>query len=532
MALAIAGQARVWLSDRGMWLDEVYVAVNLKFLPTDKLAGALLHRQVTPPGWLVVAQQFGRTFDFDDVAMRTPAFLGAAGAIVAIGLLAWRSIGRVAAFVAVVAAGLCAQLTNYAGEVKQYSAEALGATAVVLAAGWTMDRQRPRWQHLTVFAGVALAVAPFSYPALLVLVGTVGAGGLYLLGRRDGGPLRERGADALLFGIAALPGALVSAQLIRLRLRLPVTPDQYTYFYNGMPPAGSGLRGVLEWLPRMWDAYADDPIGWRWSIILLLALLAGLAAWVARGRTVWAAMILGVFVVALGAAAAGKYPLASRVALYLVGLTVVGAVAGVDGVVRLARHGLRTKSRRMLALVLPAVMLVPLVAYGAWPTVGNGLSEIAHPLYKDPVRDVLADVRPQVQPGDVIFVYYPSLTVTQWYGTDLPITAYTIYNNADPCPQTLVPQLRGVRRVWWVHGSGLGEPVDMPTAVIAQLARYGTLEASRTWPTPRWIPNDGEPLFAPAGWALFDLTKGADGQPPAMPTDVTYTCFSLFVPPQ
>jgi hypothetical protein len=289
----------------------------------------------------------------------------------------------------------------------------------------------------------------------------------------------------------------------------------------------------------MWSAFALDPIGWRASAVLLVAVLAGLVSWLLRGRAIWAGLTGGVLLVAVAAAAVGEYPLASRVALYLVGPTVVAAVAGVDGVARLARHGVRLMMAgpaagrhaaatpeparwRALSLLVPALLLVPLVAYAAWPAVPSGINEITHPAYRDPLRDVLADIRPQIRPGDTVIVNYDAMTVADWYGSDLPITAYAILDNTQPCPANVAQRVATAKRVWWAYSTNTsGQPHDLAAAIGAQLAQYATPVSSRSW--------GGQ--FA-AGWELFDVGKGPDPTPHPAPADVPYTCLSLFIPAQ
>src|SRR5690606_6102624 len=56
LLLAVAGQARVWATGRGLWGDELAISINLQERAFTELPGRLLYYQVAPVGWLATGK--------------------------------------------------------------------------------------------------------------------------------------------------------------------------------------------------------------------------------------------------------------------------------------------------------------------------------------------------------------------------------------------------------------------------------------------------------------------------------------------
>ena len=75
--IALGCTARLWgfYSAGPLWLDELFIAVNLKELGFRRLLGPLLEGQNAPVGWLWLEKALWQAAPENDFVLRTPALL-------------------------------------------------------------------------------------------------------------------------------------------------------------------------------------------------------------------------------------------------------------------------------------------------------------------------------------------------------------------------------------------------------------------------------------------------------------------------
>src|SRR5690606_20350434 len=266
------------------------------------------------------------------------------------------------------------------------SVETAAGMALVVT-GAALARRHPRrarWPVVAAAAAVAAAAVLVSYSALGVAAGVLGGVVAHLA-------LQRRWRAALAGAAAMAPAGMLGAALAWHRRSLPLHPEQERFFPSGFPAAGDGLHGLLRWLPDMWSGLVADPLGWRHPWWTLLLVAAGLVALAVRGRRQWAAVLGGVLVAATGAAALHGLPMAGRVALYLVPVTVLLAVAGLAGLGRAGTH-LARRSRPRPAAAPAAAVVVLALTVAAGPPVREGIAEVTQPRVRDFGREALWNV--------------------------------------------------------------------------------------------------------------------------------------------
>jgi hypothetical protein len=529
LLVGAAGQIRVWASDRGLWNDEIYISNNLKYLPFRKLTGSLLYLQVAPPGWLVGEKAILKVLGPDEQLLKLPQVAGAVVVLLLTAVAARYAIGRWASLVAVGLVATSPLVYYYAGELKQYAFEAATAMVILVAAGAygavATGKTPPSWRRVTTFAAVVAVASAGGYSALVVLPGA--AAGIALVQAT-----RRQWRGMVVTALAATPGVAVGIVQAWLRWRLGFMRGQDRFFPHGFAPEHAGPIGILRWLPEMWQGFVVTPLYWRYPAIALVLVVGGLASLVIRGRPLWAAMIGGVFVTAIGAAALRGFPLEDRVALYMVAPTAIAVAAAADGAARLLVRAFRirrdaearTRGRmpelvRLGAALLAAGMAVGMAAVVARPAAVNAYHEVTEPRYRDAGRDVLRDVAARIRPGDVVVAYYFSEPLMTWYGRQykLPMVGLAVLKPTNICaPASVGQRLAGAERVWYVHGAKLSRhPDSYNDWAVGQLARLGTVvESSNT-------------SFPAAGWTLIDLRAGPDPNPPPVGNDPTYACLEL-----
>jgi hypothetical protein len=525
--VGVVGQVRVWASDRGLWADEIYIAVNLRGKGWWELTGPLAYSQIAPPGWLFASKLFYRTLGGGEQSLRFAGLLGTAITLVLTAVLAWRAIGWGGAVLAGALVALSPGLLYYAGELKQYSTEAAAAMLLLLAMGLFVENDQRsadpprRWRAAAALAVTGVVVAPFSYSAIIVVAGATAGGVLVLL-------LSRRRRTALALGLAAVPALAVGALLVWRRMQFTIPGNQYQIFPKGFPPEDAGLSELVSWLPRMWSGFADDPLGWQWSVVLLLLVIAGPVALALRGKAIWAGLLGGLGVAALGAAALRAYPWEGRIAVYLLPPALVAAAAAVDGAVRVAARTVRAlrsgdRGWRPAAALAAASVAIVMTGVAAAPSFAGGVDQVRQPRYRDPGRDILNEVANRLRPGDIIIFYRFSRPFADWYGrgdANLPIPGFFRLTSTDTCqPGSVDTALAGAKRVWFVRSARYsGDPADYFQRIIAALDDRG-----RVVDTHLWTPEEPDSM----GWTLIDLTAAPEPNQTTPPPDPRYACLDF-----
>jgi hypothetical protein len=523
IATGVLGQIRVWASDRGFWNDELYIAANVAGKSFAGMADHLYYSQVAPPGWLMGEHAIYKIFGGDEQVLRLPQLIASIIVIMLTAVIARRAIGAWAAVAATLLVVLNPFTLYYAAELKQYSVEAAACLIIVLAAGalgGAALRGSIGRRH-ALGAGLAfLAATAVSYTALIVLAGAM-VGVLAVLavsgGRRLFSPAGPWRVAVIALAVAA-PALTLGGLQVVLRTRLGFMSTQDDVFPNGLPPHGSGLADRLVWLPRMWRGFTANPMFWRLSAVALLLMLGGVVALVLRGRPLWAGVLAGPVLAAVGAAAVGRYPMEERVALYLVAPLVLLAVAAVDGLARLMWKALRRKDFAATAGAAAATLaaLAGLLVT-AQPAAAAAVDEATRPLYRDNARDVFRDVAGRIRPGDVVLVYDFSQPMAAWYGErfHLPVVGLIGFDSECDRGEPLLDKvLGGAKRVWYVRGARFSQhPENYQAHVLAVLAKRGHIVESKVY-------GPGTILDSAPGWSVVDLTAGPDPNPPR-PSPIT-----------
>src|SRR5688572_8086669 len=96
----VAGIVAVWASDRGLWNDEVVIALSLREESFIGLTGPLIAKQVAPPGWLMSEKALFEMLGGDEQVLRLPQMLAAVALLGLTATIAHHVLGRWAALAA------------------------------------------------------------------------------------------------------------------------------------------------------------------------------------------------------------------------------------------------------------------------------------------------------------------------------------------------------------------------------------------------------------------------------------------------
>jgi hypothetical protein len=509
LILGVLLRTREWLHDKSLWLDEISISL---YLTQRDYRGLLrpLGDQGGPVGWLWAERTAIDVFGVSELSLRLVPWVASLVALAVFPVVAKRLAGPVATPVATVLFATAPAFIYYAAETKQYSSDTACALLALLVT--TALATRPVKFSSSLRWGLACgALAWFSQPTILV----VAACALWVIAYRA----RDRAALLpILAGCAALGLMLGAEWFVSLRqLAANEGLAQYWQGFGGYPPASAGLVGDLGWLGRTTDDFVRQ-IGHFAAPGLFVALALWGLATMSRLRP-WPALLVSlVLMAAAGAAVTGHYPLAHRLALYLLPALIVLLTVPLDLAARYHRRepgGLRRPTAVAVAVVATVVVL--LITTG--PALLTGIGKLGHPDDVTSGRQALAFVASRREPSDVVLADRWASRTFEFYGPRENVRADGLVAMDEPangrCDPDPLARLGGASRVWLVlahHFSG--DPANRNETYESQFAARATVLAS----------------YRGAGDAaayLFDLSKPPRSPSPPFPSWVGHGCFTV-----
>lgn len=440
------------------WIDES-ASIAVGQLPWSVVLGEMARIEASPPGYYAIAKVLGDIAGPGPVPLRLLSAAAAALAVVPVWLFCRAAFGSRAAWLGAVLVALNAALLRMSQDGRTYAVLFLLFCCALLAAWRLVEAAREGRRGLGAVAGLGVMQGAVLWLHHTAAIGNVGLNAFVLVALLAGGAGLLRGA-VLLAGADAV-GMVVGAAPIHWAL-------------------GHALGGefVMGWLqpPTLLvaaQAYVYGVVAPFHAPLTLLtilasaaALLGGVLAWRRPG---WPGRIaLGALLAVCGV----LFPLLSqhwpmmmdRTVLFLVAPVAAGIAAGVA---LLPRAG----------FAAAALLLAGLHAHGA-------LALRHWPAEKEPWRDVVADLRARLAPGDRVVVTdsvfaLVSLRLAGGGGFDALVVpaasrlesraAVLVAPEAAVAPAGLCDRLRGAGRVWIV--------TRPPPDIVAQDPHYSSRPA-------------------------------------------------------
>ena len=355
------------------------------------LLSPLPYGQITPPGFLLAQWAIVSVLGTSGRVLRLAPLVAALISLPLFTRLARHVLSDDKLVIAAVWLFACNRaLVTYAAEAKPYAWDVTVAIALILV---VIERRA----LLASVLGVVLVWC--SYPAVIVLAA------LALSWRRA--------AVIVPWAISAAAAVWVAEH------RLSVADKSYLqrFWADGFP---HGLAWPITQPAHVLDTLLRVPPGIVWLILIVVGV------WCLERRAVMMPVVG-----ALAAAALGLYPLASRLALYL----------------------------------LPSALLA-VAAIGRWwiiaPLVAVQGVESVFPEQHEDMRTVTRAMAPLRQPGDAIYVYYGALPTYEYYADTTGITRGGCHRTDWTAYVRELSAFRGRQRVWVVvahafEGNGVKE---------------------------------------------------------------------------
>jgi len=311
--LLIGALLRIWhfAGGRSLWLDEVMVALDIKYLSPAELLGPLSFDQVAPAGWLLLEKACLYLWDDFDYSLRLPSLVGGIAALflfyrfLKFGAGAWEALTGVA-LMAVIPVFI-----QYASMVKPYILDVLFSVALLYASLALLRAQGNRLGMTLLYGAVGILCIPLSFGGTLVMAGTGPLLFIASIARKD------RSWSLALAAVGVVWGLVFWTIYSRIYAQNVGTIARMSglYWKHSFAPVPTSLDELL-WYPRT----ALGTVNFLMSDTngLLVAVIWLYGAVRLAGRDPWLpALLISPAIATLLAAMLGLYPFNTRLTLGL-----------------------------------------------------------------------------------------------------------------------------------------------------------------------------------------------------------------------
>lgn len=429
VAFGIVLRLRQYLANRSLWLDEAMLALNIIHKDIWALFGKLDYEQGAPLGFLLLEKLAATLLGDGERALRLLPLMAGCASLILFYLLARKILNITGLLTALALFAFSPTLIYYSSEVKQYATDVF--FTVLLLYLFTHLSSRMTNDQL-LLAGI---LAPwFSHPAIFVLA----ALGLTLLFQNRRNPLPTLAMGA---------GWLVSFGALYLASLRGLSENEFLREYWGEYFRASPLDSLLGLFSNPGGLTAN-------AHALLAATLLG-AGFLLAGKTTLrpirvngflpspqaetAFALLLVFFFTWAASWLELYPLAGRMALFLVPIVYIFLASAVDWLWNIIPRP-RALSP-LLALSLTGFLLYTPFLLSA--------ERFISPKYPEHIRPAIAYLNANYQQGDRLYVYYWAIPAFRYYaGPDMEYIAGGLHADNPQALLTELDPLQGQRRVW------------------------------------------------------------------------------------
>jgi hypothetical protein len=391
IAVGVVLRVARYLDNRSLWLDESFLALNLINRSFSGLLDPLDFQQGAPTGFLMAEKLSVGLLGESEYALRLLPLVVGVVSLFLFWEVARRWLARAAAVMGLALFVFLEPLIYYSSETKQYAFDVAAALVLLLAFSLVLKREHSTWATLAVLAGAGVVVMWFSYPTVFVLAGIGIALVIAALARWEATRLRELGllAAAWLVSFAVLYG-------VSIRKTGAVQKEIF-----GSEAEGGGER-LKQLVKAVYNSFATTA-GFHRSLTALLAfvLVVGAASMFVRRREPLLAVVF-TFAVALGAAAADKYPFSGRFSLFLVPLALLLLAEGLNVIWE--------RTQRSVPLAGAAVVALALV-----PPMALAVVRLVQPPRGEDIKPVVAEIADRWSDGDTLYLHYPSQFAFRYY---------------------------------------------------------------------------------------------------------------------
>jgi len=436
-----------FFGNSSMSFDELTSALNIQSRTFYELATQSLdYNQVAPVGFLLCEKLATSIFGETDEAFRFFPWLWSLVSLFLFLLIAQRFLKGIYLLAAVILfAGATSQLI-YAGAAKQYSGDVAFTLFLVWAALLMIkeDVKKGRAWLLALGGSFAILSSLPAIPLSLFLLCILSFA--YFKNRLSSGKY-----PLLIIESLWLMSVLLHVCYAKFVISGTVRDAMADYWSFGFPPR-TGIADYVIWFVEgfyfelnfflFYVAHESFPL-LTWVSIALLILSVLTFIHFVKVEKINTLILFSPFLIAIALAMAYILPYDRRLVIYASWPFIISGVAGIALLGQWKPQIFRPAFSASLAICIALVgVLITLFLPSERP-----------PYRAQPSQPVLRELKKQMQPGDILFVYYRARHAVKFYGPQEGITDYIVGNDYNDINGYLrdIDSLRGHKRVWFFY---------------------------------------------------------------------------------
>ena len=456
ICLGILARLVPYLSDRSLWLDELYLALNITSRSLPQLIQPLDHDQGAPIGFLVLQKLSTQILGNSEYSLRLIPLLSGMLSVLLFYHVANYFIGASGASTALLLFAFSPYLVYYSSEAKQYSTDVM----VSLIVYYAVARLKPGYFDITgaVVLSLAGAIAIWmAHPSVFVLLAIAFAFTMGSVVERDWLSLRFMSVSFSIWFVS-----LVICYMVAIR-DLSNNASLLAYWSNRFMPFPPSSLADIRWLAVNFMFLFEQPVGLSSGVAAFLFLSGAILLASSEKRK--CLLLVSPILLTMGASGLHLYPFGERLALFMVPSILILIALGIYHI----KERLGRGSAVVGSIVVGVLMYQPVLAVWSLVSGEPGLEQ-----YTD-MRAVLRYVADQRLPGDLVYLSGPAQPGGRYYGRVYGVEDFRGTWSWDW--QVLAGDLeaaRGSGRVWTVV-SQTGQPAgrEAEEALVSLLDRLG-----------------------------------------------------------
>jgi hypothetical protein len=478
-----------------MWFDELTCALNVRDRSFYQLiTGSLDYNQVAPVGFLLLEKLSTVMFGINDHAYRFFPFLFSVISMVLFLNISKQFFKGIPLLCVFTLFACSVSQWFYGGEAKQYSGDVAASLFIVWSGLQFMKPHLKKWVTWIIAVGGFIMIL-CSLPAVVIAPLVLSVVLIRLVKKQIALSKQSFFLIACCWGIACLLLTLYAKYVISSTVQDAMS----NYWKRGFLPLDN-IVGTLSWIPytlnkelgfflTFWMIDTVPAIKYI-SLALVILSLPGLVYLFQKHKSV-TIILFSPLCTAILLATFKVLPFDTRVALYATWPLLFSGIAGIQALQQwIPKLFTPTVSAVTgLGIALP-IALITILKPSERP-----------PFQGQPTQLVLHELKKQMQPGDILFVYFKTRHALNFYGPAEGVTQYRIggnYKTIEPHLRQL-DSLKGNKRVWFMY-SQWTETQTFPDSIKTYLGKVIGKEIGRI-PDPHGGTEDLE-----AAAYLYDLT--------------------------
>ncbi len=478
-----------------MWFDELTAALNVQHHSFYQLATESLdYNQVAPVGFLLQEKLATTLFGENDFAFRFFPWIWSLVSLVLFLQVARHFIKGPLVVATFMLFSFSVAHWFYGGEAKQYSGDITAALFLVWSAFQLM---KPHLKKPTIWliAGLGFLFICSSLPAIVMAPFLLLAVYVWLWRNENLFSNRAVFIVTVFWAIACGFGAAYAKFVISGE----VNGAMSSYWSRGFAPLDNfshyfqwiiaTLSKELSYFLTTWMEYSIPQVSLVAKALLFLSIPG--IIFLFRKFSAETLMLFSPLIIAIILATARVLPFDNRVAIYATWPLIISGIGGIGAL----QYWFPVVFKQPVSTVLSLIIAVPIIV------ITIVLPSEHPPFNGQSSQPVLHELKKQLQPGDILYVYFKSRHALHFYGPKEGITNFVMGSSFDSIGPYLreLDKFKGNKRLWFFF-SQWTEKQPFPDSMKAYLGNVIGKEIGG-------IPDpDGNREDLEAAVHLYDLT--------------------------